>query len=47
MFSNRKSTGGFGSLGFGVGHGPIKISQKITIVNSSNKKGQANEINNE
>jgi hypothetical protein len=47
MFSNRKSAGGFGSLGFGVGHGPIKISQKITIANSSNKKGQANEINNE
>lgn len=39
LFSNRKSTGNFSSnLGFGVRGGPIKISQKINVVNSSSKK---------
>lgn len=39
LFSSRKSTGNFSSnLGFGVRGGPIKISQKINVVNSSSKK---------
>ena len=40
IFSNRKSASGYGNLGFGVGQGPIKISQKINMVNSSNKKNK-------
>ena len=40
IFSNRKSASGYSNLGFGVGQGPIKISQKINMVNSSNKKNK-------
>jgi len=40
IFSNRKSASGYSNIGFGVGQGPIKISQKINMVSSSNKKNK-------